>query len=479
MKVSSPQYEILKSTKQINLFLSGVGSGKSHVGGIIAYNFVSKYPQIFGFIGANTYDQLNTSTLYRIREVWKELGIHEYSKENPKGVYVNGIKPPPHFYTKNHSFDNYSSIISFSNGSIIFKGSLENAKSHDGKQFGFAILDETKDTRESDVRDVILARLRQPGIFIKDGQLSHDGEPFNPCYILTSPAKVKWLNDMFELENHINEIQQRIYSDNDYFVSEFGNKKVVISSTYHNLHNLPANYIDNFKQNNTEERVKALIYANPFSASGGEFYSSFSRLKHVKDQQYRPNLPIHASFDQNTVPYNSCVVFQIEKVDEIWHIYAIDEICLKNPKNSTEEVCEELLRLYGDCNGIYFYGDASGKNRSTLSKAEKHHYQVIERMLLKKLVVGSNRVLKSNPLLERRRDFINKIFEEKTPIRICVSHKCVNLLSDLTYLKQDIDGGKKKEVTKNAETGERYEKYGHTSDCMDYFITSAFKTFFV
>ena len=67
-KVSAPQMAILKSTKSLNLFLAGVGSGKTFVGGIISYRFVRKFPKVRGFIGANTYLQLTQSTLFRIRE---------------------------------------------------------------------------------------------------------------------------------------------------------------------------------------------------------------------------------------------------------------------------------------------------------------------------------------------------------------------------------------------------------------------------
>ena len=71
-KLSAPQEYILTSTKEINLFLAGVGSGKTHLGGLISGSYIQKFPHIRGFIGANTYNQLNTSTMLRIREVWKE-----------------------------------------------------------------------------------------------------------------------------------------------------------------------------------------------------------------------------------------------------------------------------------------------------------------------------------------------------------------------------------------------------------------------
>ena len=479
LKVSKPQASILNSRQQVNLFLAGVGAGKTFLGAFISYILMQKFPNISGFIGANTYDQLNTSTLFRIRTVWREMGVREWSKDNPDGLYVAGVQPPRGFNTTNHAFERYNNIISFKSGNIIFMGSLDNAKSHDGKEFGWAILDETKDTREEDVKDIILARLRQKGMFIKDGELAYEGVPFNPLYILTSPAKVAWINEWFKLEDNIAEIQGLIYSDKTYFKKSFDNKFVTISSTYHNLPNLPENYIDNYKQNNSDERVKALIYANPFATQGGEFYSSFSRLTHVSDRiKYDPTRPIHVSFDQNTVPYNSASIWQLHKEGDLWIVYAIGEVALENPNNSTEEVCDAILRLYGDAKGFFYYGDASGKNRNTISKEYRHHYQVIEKMFSKKITNTSNRVLRRNPLLIKRREFINKAFENKLPLRILIYSKCVHLTNDLTYIKQDVDGGKKKEVATNKDTGERFQKWGHLSDTMDYFLCSAFNTYY-
>ena len=120
------------------------------------------------------------------------------------------------------------------------------------------------------------------------------------------------------LKSILMKFQLNIYSDKTFFEKEFGDKKAVISSTYHNVHNVGENYIENILDNNTEERGKALIYANPFATTGGEFYSSFNRLSHVAPVKYNPSLPIHISFDQNSVPYNSAGISQVTRVGDIW-----------------------------------------------------------------------------------------------------------------------------------------------------------------
>jgi len=479
-KVSAPQRAILKSTKSLNLFLAGVGSGKTFVGGIISYRFVRKFPKVRGFIGANTYLQLTQSTLFRIREYWKSIGVVEYEKSSsPYGQYVVNKKPPSHFNTEGHNFDDYYGIISFINGAIIFTGSLDHAEAHYGKEFAWAILDETKDSDETDIKEVILSRLRQRGIYVKDGELSNEGQDFNPVYFLTSPAKTDWINEMFKLEQYIDEISAKIYSDKTYFFKEFDDKFVTISSTYHNLHNLPSNYIDLIKERNTEERARALIYGNPFTQTGGEFYSSFDRLKHVEYVRYDPLLPIHISFDQNSVPYNSATIWQVTNQNERWHLMCIDEITLQNPRNSTEEVCEEFMSRYPNHKaGLFYYGDASGHNRSTMNKDFKHHYEIVRFKLARYLVSSSDRTLFANPSLVLRRDFVNKIFEEKLPIKITIDEGCKYLINDYLYVKQAVDGTKDKHIVTDKETGDKYQKYGHLSDSADYLMVELFKVFY-
>ena len=480
--VSDPQGAILESTASINLFLAGIGSGKSHLNGIKSYQFINMFPNCTGFIGANFYDQLNTSTLFRIREYWKSIGVVEYDKDTPHGMYVVGKKPPSHFKTANHNFDSYHNIISFVNGHVIFMGSMDNAKAHEGKEIAYAFLDETKDTEESDVKEIIIGRLRQKGMYMVNGKLSNEGTPeqqYNPLFITTSPAKVPWIAEWFNLDEYVNEISSLIYSDKTFFKKSFKDKFVTISSTYHNVRNVGINYINKLLSENTEERGRALVYGNPFATTGGEFYSSFNRMKHVERISYNPEIPIHLSFDQNTVPYNSASLWQIEGRDGIWYIDCIDEIALVNPRNSTEEVCEEFsLRYANHKAGIFFYGDASGKARSTMNRDFKHHYEIIEYMLRKYLVNGSDRTTRKNPSVVKRRDFVNVIFEGKHPIRIRVNESCKYLIGDLMYLKQGLDGTKDKHVVTDKETGEKYQKYGHLSDGMDYILTELFKDYY-
>ncbi len=92
MELNEPQNYIITSAQKLNLFMGGTGSGKTYMDGLISYDFVCNYPDVYGFIGANTYEQLNTSTLKRIRDVWK----NEFNLIEDKH-YVIGRQPPKTF----------------------------------------------------------------------------------------------------------------------------------------------------------------------------------------------------------------------------------------------------------------------------------------------------------------------------------------------------------------------------------------------
>jgi len=63
---------------------------------------------------------------------------------------------------------------------------------------------------------------------------------------------------------------------------------------------------------------------------------------------------------------------------------------------------------------------------------------------------------------------MNNIFDEKYNVRIVVDKRCRNLIRDLEFVKEDATGHKLKEKVKDKNTGQTYEKYGHTSDALDY-----------
>ncbi len=480
LEYTNPQADIAESTAQRNLFHSGIGSGKSHIMGALSIEYCINNPEVRGFIGANTYGQLTKSTLDRVFKVWEnDFGLR-------RGVhYVVDHIPPINYKIYGPKLKTYENTISFNNGAMIFLASLDNYKVIDGTEFGWAMLDETKDTKEEAIKEVIVARLRQLGMFIspsgvvskvmKEGYLG-----FNPLYIFTSPAKSKWLMEWFDLDKYVAEIESTIYSKTDYFRKRIGDKLVVISSTYHNEHNLPpgkiASLLEDYSKN--QNLINMQIYGSPFAKTGGEFYHGFHRIDHVKNFEPDPELPVHLSFDFNLVPYITCTCWQItqgvgEDGKTLYVVRCFREFCLPNPNNNSEALAKEILNKIPHLlkNGTYIYGDYSGKTNNTVSSEVRNNYEMIEKVLFRYLNNHSNRVIK-NALHIKRRDFINKLLTGGFNISVEIEERCKETVADFEFVKESPTGGKLKEKKNGAET------HGHTSDTVDYFFCSAFDYLF-
>lgn len=519
IEFSNPQMDVLETTAQRVLMHCGVGSGKSHDIGVLAADFISKNPEVRGFIGANTIKQLSDATLDRVFKVWEQMfgwkkNVH----------YVVDRRPPESFIVIGPELKEYHNTISFNNGGLIFVNSLENYSAIDGKEFGWALLDETKDTREVAVKEVIIARLRQVGMLIDtkgrifkavnwdnekgelidlvaprlaNGTWTHDKKTntyydqegkkivgYTPLYIFTSPSKAKWIQEWFHLDEHAEEIEKSIYSETDYYrkYNKRYDQLVVISSTWHNKANLSPGYIERMIDdlNGDEGRIAMLIYGSPFGKTGGEYYTGYNRLQHVKEFEPWEDEPVHISFDFNSNPYMTATLWQMkfEQLTGKYLVRCFDEFCLPNPKNTTPDLCEAIIEKYGELckkNGIFYYGDYSGKSNQTLSKEFRHQYQVIEDYFIGWGLTDSSYRVIVNTRHKKRRPFMNKMLVgKKIPVVIEIHAQCKELRGDFEFVKEGKNGDKHKEEIVNQETGVSYQEHGHTSDTADYFLCSAF-----
>lgn len=484
---SSPQMDVLETTAQRVLMHCSIGIGKSHCMGVLSADFVALNPEVRGFIGANTYGQLTKSTLDRVFKVWEE--IYGWKKNIH---YVVDRIPPPSFKIIGQTLKTYENTVAFNNGALIFLASLDNYKVIDGTEFGWALLDETKDTKEVAVKEVIIARLRQPGMYISpqgviSKSLKTGYKGYTPLYIFTSPAKSRWLMEWFELDEHAEEIEKTIYDKKDYY--RYYDKKrdqlVVIASIWHNEKNLSPGFIDRMMNDLGENdgRVKMLMYGSPFGKTGGEYYNQYQRLKHVGRFELWPEEPLHISFDFNSIPYMTATLYQMKFIKETgrYLVRCVDEFCLPNPKNTTPDLCDEIIKKHGEImrrNGIYYYGDYSGKNTQTLSSEFKHQYQVIDSKFKGwGLRETSDRVI-PNPLHVKRRPFMNKALKGVLPMDIMFHESCKELRGDMEFVKEGKNGDKLKSEIKNEDTGQSYQEHGHASDSFDYYLCSVFNDLF-
>jgi hypothetical protein len=221
----------------------------------------------------------------------------------------------------------------------------------------------------------------------------------------------------------------------------------------------------------SQKTFYSLIQQNPQPIqTGGEYYKMFEYTKHVKECFYNPNLPIHLTFDFNVRPGMHGGAWQIINKKA----YKVKEFITKSPRNNSKGICSEFMRWAPEHNhGLFIYGDPSGKNEDTRSEEGINDYSIIQKELYK--YKPTLRIASSHPNPKMRADFINTIFEHGVNgIEIIISPDCHKTIDDLTFVKEDENGGKVKEKVRDPETGKSYEKYGHLSDADDYFLTMCF-----
>ena len=507
-----PQLEVITSDQPKTLFLCGQGGGKTFSAGELIDFFINEFPGVIGFVGANTYMQLSDSTLVEIKRVLSESGITEYDvKGNPDGRYTSDKYPPDHWPQNHPKFKTPHNKWYFDNGCVVFTGSLDNYKAHQGKTIGWAILDETADTKEEAVKDVITGRLRAPGIYVKPdhkktlnrlfekggefkdlfpftsdpGTAKKPNRAINPLYILTSPSKVMWLVDYFDLNDYEEQIESKIYSENDYYVGNHGSKKIIVASSFHNEPNLRPGYIQDRMDGLTDEQIRFHVYGSPFAKSGQEYVSTFEKLQHVRPVSYEPG-EIHFTVDFNVNPYMSGSVWQLvsksaKDEGEQWNGYdhwhearCIKEYTLQYPRNSAGHLGDQFLSDWEHSMlqyGFFVYGDASGKNKLPV-KGTKSYFDDLIFPFKHFMYHHSLRVPKANPRYARiskdglgRRNFTNVLFAGKRPVRIVIDPGCKLLIKDLQFCKEDPNGKLLKEKNKDG-----HEVGGHLLQGMEYFF---------
>lgn len=218
--------------------------------------------------------------------------------------------------------------------------------------------------------------------------------------------------------------------------------------------------------------------------TGSEYYFNFSYDKHVvQNVSYISGYPLHISFDFNVNPYISATVGQIYRRTmtdgkSYYFVRIIDEFALENPHNTTERLCEHIIKKYENelKQGVYIYGDATGKNKST--KSNISDYDIIEYYFRKYMNNASMRVPKANPMIKKRRNFINKLLYGGFNIEYQISPNCKKLINDFQVAIEEQDGSKKKQMAKDPLSHVIYEKNGHHADCNDYFLCQAFDRYY-
>lgn len=399
----APWQALAVYTKIENFCLfGGIGSGKTFSGAQMAIFNLIQWPGKTGFIGANTYDQLNQATL---REFF-------YWLDHFNIQYTFDRRPPEDWNAPNlKSFKNV--ICCKVNGlvSLIFTRGLSDPDTLRGIEFTWYWIDESRDTREYAL-DVIIGRLRE--------------SDWAKGLVTTSTHGEDWVWKKF-YKNADNETYgcahvATIESVRQGFISE--------------------RYYKTLLKSYSPEMIQQELFAQHINLSGGRaYYSHTQRNRRVIAPwgEAYPNkhreLLIGCDFNYSPAPCMWGVAQRgpmgpsIYK-DRLWydHLHVFDE--LVESQIGTPDMVRKLVSLYPGFH-YAFYGDASG-GRGTNSNAGVTDYRQIAMTMDELGCSYSISVDDANPRVRDRVETVNSLLKNGlNEVLLTYNHeKCPELDSD-------------------------------------------------
>lgn len=206
--------------------------------------------------------------------------------------------------------------------------------------------------------------------------------------------------------------------------------------------------------------------------TGNEFYHRFQRGALVKPTPYLPGTSIFTGWDANALPYSAMLCCQLERLPQNrLRLRFFREYTIGPPDSGVRPTARQFLQHWRElysASDVFVTGDASMQNRKPGEGNATLKKDVLAE-LLPCLNGGSDRWLKQNPGLGRRRDFVNALFSGFFPdVELWLDPGLTKTINDLEAVQTAADGGKLKVRELDKELGVSYEPLGHLSDVLDY-----------
>lgn len=429
--VFSGQYRYL-------LYGGGAGSGKTYAGLGCLLLLLKKYPGSRAAIVRDSLATLKRTTIPSFFKLFPMRFIRSYNQD--------------------------TQVVTMANDSqvIFFAEDYDNDKELNrwkGLEVNFFLLEEASELQEQSFNKAIERCGRH---------IPLRGEKPSPIIMLTTNPDPGWVKEKF-YDKHKNGILPPEF----YYLPStmLDNPHVMADQAYvESLKNMPRYEYEKFVLGNWEVTLKI----------ENAIYRGFDLDKHIGVVKYDPALPLHLSFDENSVPYTPAGLFQIflerdsnGQIIKI-HVRMIDELLGRYPNNTIEAVCNLFKKKYHNHhNGLFIYGDATSRKSDTKIEAGHNLFTLIEGHL--KQFRPRLRVLASNPSVIMRINFFNAVLEKNfEKIHFIIDENCKEAINDFQKTQEDVEGKKLKQLVTDPKTKVRYQAHGHMTDLSDYFMVSAF-----
>ena len=211
---------------------------------------------------------------------------------------------------------------------------------------------------------------------------------------------------------------------------EFNNWAFFHFTTYDNPY-IDRDEIEEAKQQLDDINFRQEYLAEYVDANDRPFFYSFDVHKHIAPH-YDPNphLPVIFSADFNKDPMTCLIAQQVDP----WTVYAFDEVSMS--EGSTPELCEYLTATYWSWRySQEVTGDATGRNRSAMTRGNLNHYRIFREML--SLTEDQIRVPAQNPASSDSRVLCNSVLKNA---KFFITENCKKTIKDIEMAMVDSEG---------------------------------------
>lgn len=253
-------------------------------------------------------------------------------------------------------------------GKIILR-SMDNADLIIGYEVGYSLIDEADVLPTDKMRDIFVKVLG------RNRSKLADGAP-NSLDFVSTPEGHKFLYEFFVTKADQDKRLIRIRTDENRFV--------------------PQSYIDSLYKNYSPQQLKAYMNGEFVNLTSGTVYYNYDVNKNRTERGVAAGETLHVGID-----FNIQQMAAVVHVKDGKHIYAVDEI---TKAFDTYEVVSLLKSRYPK-HRLFFYPDASGKQRSTSGTSD---------FAILKQAFGQNCIISgpANPPVRDRVNAVNTAFKD-------------------------------------------------------------------
>ena len=368
------------------LFGGAAGGGKSFVSLATLITLAKFYPGSKSFVIRESLPTLKRTTIPSFFKLCPRSFIDNYNQTDQVIRFRNGSTLT--FFPENYNLD-------------------KNLTRFDGIEANFFLIEEGQEIQKKTFEK---CKLRAGRNIIPELE-----EQPTPVIMITCNPSQNWTKEVFRNPY----VQGRLPEDHFYLPALMKDNPA-----------LPAEYVKGLE--NLDEVTKAIFVNGDWDIIDIErpFAYAFNRFKTVDANLIEDkNEPIILSFDFNVDPI-TCVAGQS------YHrkIRILKEFRLRN--SDIFRLCEAITKEFGENRMFIVTGDASGSNRSAMTRGALNFYQIIKEEL--KLPRNAFKVPTFNPSIKNSRVLLNSILEKHPDFKIDAS--CQFLINDLQNVQTTADG---------------------------------------